>query len=83
MTMCAGRRPPIDEPCRNDQRSPAALPPRSFARQLIYRRALELYAAARHHAAFTDDDDDDYGAAVLLLSTRRDFDTGRTDCLHV
>lgn len=58
------------------QRSTFPCPPRSFARQLIYRRALELYAAARHHAAFTNDDD--YGAAVLLLSARRDFDTPAT-----
>lgn len=48
---------------------------RSFARQLIYRRALELYAAARRRVAFTDD-------IVPLLSPRWSFDTGRANCFR-
>lgn len=53
MTMCTARRPPIDKPV--SQRLTFPRSSRSFARQLIYRRALELYAAARRRAAFTDD----------------------------
>jgi len=73
MTMCTARRPPIDKPV--SQRLTFPRSSRSFARQLIYRRALELYAAARRRAAFTDD-------IVPLLSPRRGFDTGRANCFR-
>jgi len=43
MTMCIGRRPSIDKRVATID-APGS--PRFFARRLIYRHALELYAAA-------------------------------------